>query len=305
MLRVFIAGGALVTLALAGVRAQEPRSVFRTESDLVHFAVTVTDRRGNVIPGLTADDFEVVEDGQKQVIAYVAQGSDEAAPDLHAGLLFDTSGSMQADLDLARSAAIKFLNRLPDARDLTLVDFDTEVRASRFSQSDFARLVERIRSRKSDGLTALYDAFAVYLERAADNPGRSVLVTFTDGGDSRSSMSYDDVIDMVKGASATIYVVGLLENQPSDVRSMQRLRLQRIADESGGQAIFPYSMKQIESAYDQIVGELKSQYSLGYVSTNSRRDGKWRNVRIRVQRKDLRDVRVRTRSGYLAPAGDR
>lgn len=305
MVRALIVAGAFATLALAGARAQEPRSVFRTESDLVHFAVTVTDKRGTVVSGLTADDFEVVEDGQKQTIAYVAQGSDEAAPDLHAGLLFDTSGSMQADLDLARSAAIKFLNRLPEARDLTLVDFDTEVRASRFSQADFARLVERIRSRKSDGMTALYDAFAVYLERSADNEGRSVLVTFTDGGDSRSSMSYQDVLDMVKGSSAMIYVVGLLENQPSDMRSVQRLRLQRIAEESGGQAIFPYSMKQIESAYDQIVGELKAQYSLGYVSTNTRRDGKWRNVRIRVQRKDLRDVRVRTRSGYLAPATDR
>jgi Ca-activated chloride channel family protein len=306
MSRALVIAAAFATLALAGVRAaQEPRSVFRTESDLVHFAVTVTDRRGQVIPGLTADDFEVVEDGRPQSIAYLAQGAGAEAPDLHAGLLLDTSGSMTADLELARSAAIKFLNRLPEARDLTLVDFDTEVRASRFSQADFPRLVERIRTRKSDGFTALYDAFAVYLQRSAENPGRSVLVTFTDGGDSRSSMSYDDVIDMVKGATATIYVVGLLEHQPAATRNMQRLRLQRIADESGGQAIFPFSMKQIESAYDQIVAELKGQYSLGYVSTNTDRDGKWRSVRIRVQRKDLKDVRVRTRGGYLAPAGVR
>jgi Ca-activated chloride channel family protein len=290
-----------VTLMLAAVRAQEPRSVFRTESDLVHFGVTVTDKRGTVIPGLTAADFEVMEDGKKQEVTYFAQGSEESAPELHAGLLFDTSGSMIEDLDLARSAAIKFLNRLPEAADLTLVDFDTEVRASRFSQADFPRLVERIRSRKSDGFTALYDAFAVYLERVASTPGRSVLVAFTDGGDSRSSMSYDDVIGMVKASNATIYVVGLIENQSGDLKGVQRLRLSRIADESGGQAIFPLSMKQIDSAYDQIVAELKAQYSLGYVSSDAKRDGRWREVKIRLLRKDLKDVRIRTRAGYFAP----
>lgn len=301
MTRAVAVVASAVTLTLAGVWAQEPRSVFRTESDLVHFGVTVTDKRGNVVTGLTAADFELVEEGQKQTVTYFAQGSEETAPDLHAGLLFDTSGSMSADLDMARSAAIKFLNRLPEARDLTLVDFDTEVRASRFSQADFPRLVERIRSRKSDGFTALYDAFAVYLERITDNAGRSVLVAFTDGGDSRSSMSYDDVLAMIKASNATIYIVGLLEHQSSDLKNVQRLRLVRLAEESGGHAIFPFSMKQIESAYDQIVGELKAQYSLGYVSTNARRDGRWRDVKIRVVKKDLKDARLRTRAGYFAP----
>ena len=85
--------------------------------------------------------------------------------------MLDTSGSMEADLKLARSAAIKFLNLLPEAEDITLVDFDTEVRVTRYPQRDFARLVERIRMRKSDGWTALYDALGVYLD-GADDAGR-------------------------------------------------------------------------------------------------------------------------------------
>jgi VWFA-related protein len=102
-------------------------------------------------------------------------------------------------------------------------------------------------------------------------------------------------------AHATIYVVGLLENQPSQTRGEQRIRLARIAEESGGQAVFPYSLRQVDEAYDRIVVELRSQYSLGYVSSNTRRDGRWRNVKIRLRRPELKDMRVRTRSGYFAP----
>jgi VWFA-related protein len=102
-------------------------------------------------------------------------------------------------------------------------------------------------------------------------------------------------------AHATIYVVGLLENQPSETRAEQRVRLMRIAEESGGQAVFPYSLKQIDEAYDRIVSELRGQYSLGYVSTNTNRDGRWRSVKIRVRRGDQKDLKIRTRGGYFAP----
>ena len=177
---------AIVATSLATPAAQQPRSVFRAATDLVWFGVTVTDKRGNVVNGLTKEDFEVVEEDQKQVVSQFASGAEVADLDLHAGLMFDTSESMTGDIDVSRTAAIKFLNRLPDAKDLTLVDFDTEVRIGRFSQDDFPRLVERIRTRKSEGWTALYDAFGIYLAGAAENAGRTVLVAFTDGGDSRS-----------------------------------------------------------------------------------------------------------------------
>ena len=96
---------------------------------------------------------------------------------------------MEEDLAFARSAAIKFLNTLHDARDITLVDFDTEVRVARFGQSEFPRLVERIRTRKADGYTALYDALGVYLDGASSQDGRKILVLYTDGGDNASSIT--------------------------------------------------------------------------------------------------------------------
>jgi VWFA-related protein len=299
MLRAVLVAS-VVAFAAGHPLAQQPRSTFRAGTDLVHFGVTVTDKKGSVVNGLTARDFEIVEDGKPQAVQFFAQGSSEQAPDLHIGLLFDTSESMASDLETSRSAAIKFLNRFQDARDLTLVDFATEVRVGRFSQDDFPRLVERIRSRGGKGYTALYDAFVLYLTGADENDGRTILVAFTDGGDSRSSLDFSDVVETIRTSSVTIYVVGFLEHQSASTLNEQRLRLTRIAEESGGQAIFPTSMKQIEDAYDRIVAEIRAQYDLGYLSTNTSRDGRWRNVRIRT-RSDLKDLRVRTRGGYFAP----
>jgi Ca-activated chloride channel family protein len=287
---------------MASAAAAAAQQIFRSEADLTHFGVTVVDRRGESVPHLTADDFEILEDGKPQVIRYFARGVDGSAPDLHAGIMLDTSESMAADRDLSHSAAIKFLNRLPEAKDLTLLDFDTEIRLGRFSQDDFPRLVERIRSRKAEGYTALYDAFFVYLDRSVAVDGRSVLVALTDGGDSRSTTSFAAIVDTVRASTnVTIYVIGFVENQSPSMRLEQQVRLSRIAEESGGIAIFPYSMKQIESAYDRIATELRSQYSLGYVSTNTRRDGRWRKVKIRIRRPELKDLRVRTREGYFGP----
>ena len=132
----------------------------------------MTDRRGQFLTDLTAEDFEILEDGKPQTLQHFARGDDlETGPELHVGLLFDTSGSMDADIKMSRSAAVKFLNTMNDARDMTLVDFDTEVRVTKFSQQDFPRLVERIRSRKPEGFTAMYDALGVYLDGAADDDG--------------------------------------------------------------------------------------------------------------------------------------
>jgi Ca-activated chloride channel family protein len=289
-----------VLLAFLPISAQQP--TFRAETDLVNVGVTVTDRRGTFFTDLTVDDFEVLEDGKKQTVTYFTRGDDTAsAPELHIGLLFDTSGSMGEDIQLARSAAIRFLNTLSDAKDMTLVDFDTEVRVSRFEQEDFPRLVERIRGRTPEGFTALYDALGLYLQDADLDDGRKILVLFSDGGDTRSTIGFADVMTLVRAADVTIYAVGFVENQPSSVRGQQRLRLTQIATESGGEAFFPLSMKQVDAAYDKVVAQIRAQYSLGYVSTSTAFDGGWRKVEITVTRPDLRDLRLQSRKGYFAP----
>ena len=297
MVRASIAT-ALVSATLAHAAAQQ--TVFRAETDLVSLGVVVTDRRGNFIADLQGEDFEIFEDGKPQAVKYFVRGDQkESAPELHIGLLFDTSGSMSADIAVARTAAIKFLNALPEAEDITLVDFDTEVRLAKYGQHDFPRIVERIRNRKPDGYTAMYDALGQYVNGADVDQGRKVLVLFSDGGDTRSALGFTDVMTLLRGSDVTVYPIGFMQNQPQSVRSTQRLRLGQIADESGGEAFFPLSMKDIEVAYERILTQVRAQYTLGYVSTNTTRDGRWRKVEIRVRRPELKGVRIQTRKGYF------
>jgi Ca-activated chloride channel family protein len=307
--------GVLLAVALLAVTmavsAQGP--VFRTGVDLVTFGVTVTDRKGNFITDLTPADFTILEDGGEQKIQYFTAGTsrrsattadtldgglhDEELGKRHLGLMLDTSGSMEMDLSLARSAAVKFLKLLPEAEDITVVDFDTEVRITRYPQRDFPRLVERIRQRKPDGWTALYDALGVYLDGADQQDGRKILVMYTDGGDTRSELSWSDTLTLLKASDVTVYAVGLVDHTGS-ARSELRMRLQQMTETTGGQAFFPDQLKDLDSAYAKILDEIKAQYHLGFASTNAAQDGTWRKVEIKLKRPDLR---VRARKGYFAP----
>jgi Ca-activated chloride channel family protein len=299
MVRAGLLAAAVAAAGATAVLGQQP--TFRAGIDLVSFGITVTDRRGNYISDLTADDFEVIEEGHRQSITYFAHGEGGATPELHVGLLFDTSGSMGEDIKLARSAAIRFLHTLADAKDMTLVDFDTEVRVAKYGQRDFPRMVERIRSRQPDGWTAMYDALGVYLDGAAEDEGRKVLVLYTDGGDTRSTIAFGDVMTLIRASDVTIHAVGFLEHQSSSTRNSQRAQLAQMAEATGGQAFFPLTMKDVDAAYDKIVQQIRAQYSLGYSSTSTKFDGRWRKVEIKVKRPDLRDVRIQTRKGYFAP----
>jgi Ca-activated chloride channel family protein len=300
MTRVLLTAVVLVAALAVAPAAQQP--VFRAGTDMVGFGVTVTDRRGNFITDLKAEDLEILEEGAPQSIQLFATGGDSAtATELHIGVVFDTSASMGDDISLARSAAVKFLNTLTDARDMTLVDFDTEIRVSKFQQDSFPRLVERIRARKPDGLTALYDAIGVYLTQASDDNGRKILVMFTDGGDTRSTTSFSKLVTMLRSSDATVYAVGFLEHQSAMSRSEQRQRIAQIALETGGEAFFPTEMKQIEEAYARILKQIRAQYTVGYVSSNPKKDGKWRRVEIKVRRADIQGPKVQARKGYYAP----
>jgi Ca-activated chloride channel family protein len=291
-------GDRLVTAR--GGPVQQP--VFRAETDLVTIGVTVSSRGVPVRPPLERDDFEVREDGVPQSVTYFAAGDDaRSAPPLHLGLLFDTSGSMGEDIQLARTAAIKFLNTLTEAVDITLVDFDTEVRAARFTQQDFPRLVERIRTRKPQGFTAMYDALGVYLDGTASEDGRTVLVIFSDGGDTRSALRFSEALTLLRASDVTVFSIGLLQNQPSNASLAQRTRLTQLADESGGEAFFPRSMRDVDEAFGTIETQIRGQYTLGYISRNAARDGRWRKLEVRVRRDGLRGAAVRSRRGYFAP----
>jgi Ca-activated chloride channel family protein len=308
--------GLTAVVFTAGLAAIPQQPAFRIGVDVVNLGVAVIDKGGVAVSGLTQDDFAVYEEGRKQELRFFAadgakgaaadgsksgDGADGDRPPLHIGMVFDTSGSMAADMELARSAAIKFLNRLPRAEDMTIVDFDTEVRIATYTQNDFTRLVARLRGRKPDGWTALWDAVGVYLGGSQDQAGQKVLIIFTDGGDTRSTLTYVDLLNALKASDVTVYAIGFLEHQPSSVRTQQRLQLAQLADLTGGQALFPASMKEVESMYDRIVAEIDSRYLLGYVSSDRRTNGAWRSVEVRLTRPDLRQAKIRTRKGYFAP----
>jgi Ca-activated chloride channel homolog len=291
---------AVLALALAATTAgAAAQQTFHAEVDLVHFSIAVTDKQGAPITGLTAEDFEVTEEGKAQTIKFFAAGDPVTAPPLHIGFLLDTSGSMEEDIKDVRTAAIKFLNSMEAAVDITLVDFDTEVRVARYTSGEYPRLIERIRGRKPDGYTALYDALGVYLDGADGQTGQKVLIMYTDGGDSRSVLSQKDVIDLLRASDVTVYVVGYLQHQGS-AATAQRQQLDRFAIMTGGQAFFPVSLKEIDKMYEKIQQEITARYSIGYTSTDERTNGAWRRVDIRLKRPDLKNVRLRTRDGYFA-----
>jgi Ca-activated chloride channel family protein len=273
---------------------------YKTGIDVAGFTVTVLNRGGEPVSDLKPEDFDVQEDGVKQTVSYFSEGAADEGVPLHVGLLFDTSESMDRDMPFSRSAAIRFLNTFPKAIDFTFVGFADEVRAARYSQAEFPRLVERIRSSKAKGRTALYDAVTVYLGSAFDQAGRKVLVLYTDGGDTSSSRTWDQTIRLLRTSDVTVYPIGFLASRGS-ARLMQQSQLTEMARLTGGRAVFPGSMKELEPMYSQIAAEIHAQYVLGYVPTNAARDGKWRKVEIRLKRPSSERLQLRTRQGYFAP----
>jgi len=242
----------------------------------------------------------VTEDGQPQTLSYFASGATPDVP-LHLGVLLDTSGSMQRELASAATAAIRFINLLDEARDVTFVDFSTRVRVSRFSPGSYPHLFERIRGNEADGFTALYDAVAMYLGAVEEQDGQKVLLLYTDGADSRSTTTFSELVGMLRLSQVMVYVIGYTELHTGIDRAMQQMRMNDIASQTGGAAFYPNRKEDLDQAYARILDELNSRYTLGYVSTNAVKDGTFRKVQVSVTAPGVSGVKVRTRPGYFAP----
>ena len=281
---------------LADSQEQDPPRI-RAGIDLVHFDVTVTDKTGTLVEGLTADDFEVLENGARQSLSVFAAGHRDAAPDLHLGILIDVSGSM-GPLENVRYITLEVLNRLPEAAGYTLIIVGNDARVTRFARGDFATLVERVRriTRRDSESTALWDGFRSYLGAVTEQPGRHALVVFTDGRDTASTATFQHVLRAFRGSAVTVFSVDFGEARGS----AHELQLRQISEETGGVMMFAYTRNQMDDVYRRIVGEVRSQYGLGYVSTDPRQDGRWRDVTIRLVRPEHKELRLRTRAGYYA-----
>lgn len=279
------------------------QQVFRGAVDPVRLPVIVLSKDGSPVRGLTVDDFEVTEGGRAQQVAFFAEGPPGPDVPLHLGILLDRSESMELDVKAASDAAIRFVDALDEAQDVTLVEFERTVQVSRFSPSSYPQLFSRIRNGRLGPLTALNDAIGRYVETTRGRTGQHVLLLYTDGGDSAGGMTAADVQTLLRMGDVMVYVMGYVENLPSSERLRMQSRLTELAHETGGEAFFPASAKDVTAAYARIRAEIDARYTLGYVASDDRRDGRFRKVEVRLRRANP-GVRVRTRSGYIALAAD-
>ncbi len=311
--------GFILALALVGavpLAAQDPEQrvpyVFESRVDMVSVPVAVTDEEGNFVTDLEAKDFTVTEDGVRQEIRLFAAGlkeswvalppemKDEVSGRQVVGIMLDASGSMEEDMRLVRDAALKFLMNLPKTENLFVMDFDENIRLSQYSSDDQRLLSDRIADVRAEGWTSLYDAVGTFLERLYALDGRKTLVVFSDGVDSRSTLSVGDVLDMVKASDVTIHSIHFGASPSRNSRTFEEGRfLRQLSGETGGSYAFGDNLEQLDALYDKLLEELFSQYTLGYVSTNTKEDGKYRKIKVEVARKD---VKVRARRGYYGPA---
>ncbi len=284
----------LLTLALPlPAIAQQTR--FRLQVEAVNLGVAVTDERGRFVPGLTQEDFQVLEDGVPQNVTFFQS---EAAP-LTILLLLDASLSMRVNLDYVKEAAATFVDRLWEGDRAMIGEFNDRVRFSTEFTEDRRRLTTSIMALNPMGPTALYDATIFALERLHYADGdRKALLVFSDGDDSvmqfGSEAGAGDALEAARLTNASIYVIGFDGNGARVNKGF----LRRLAGETGGQALFPTRTGELVRAFEQIERDLHAQYRLAYIPKNVEQDREWREIEVRLTRRA--DLTARTRSGYYA-----
>jgi VWFA-related protein len=127
------------------------------------------------------------------------------------------------------------------------------------------------------------------------------MLLYTDGGDTRSTLTLPELVKLLKASDATVYAIGSLGHQSLSSRLPQERVLRQIAEVTGGQAFFPTSIKELDKVYDQLLAEIRAQYTIGYLSTNGKADGAWRKVDVKLSKPGAGGLRIRARKGYFAP----
>ena len=296
---------AIAVVALAATLAAGPLLAqrFRAGVDLVSLSVTVTGAEGRYVTDLTQNEFEVFEDGVLQSLTFFSRTQMPIA----AAILLDTSASMEEKLQTAQVAATGFVKRLRPQDVAEVIDFDSRVKTLQDFTGDIAALERAVRSTTAGGSTSLYNALYISIKtlRTVETPSpdeirRQAVVVLSDGEDTSSLLGYEEVLDLAKRSETVIYAIGLRSPRQETGRGFHEAEfvLRQLAQETGGRVFFPGTIAELPGIYDQIWEELSSQYSLGYSSSNPRRDGQWRRVVVRVTRQALQS---RTKQGYYAP----
>ena len=274
-------------------------SIIRAEVNVVNVLATVKNKRGEYARGLTINDFDVFEDGIHQDLQFFHYETGDAARSLTIVVLIDTSGSVKDELLFEQQAAIEFLKAtLRENKDLAAVlQFDSEVGLVQDFTFDLKKLESEIYNMvPPGGATKLYDAVVIATEDLLRHEvGRRVMIVLSDGADTQSYYRSKDAVRSAQQRDVIIFGIG--------VRSREHHadfdQLRTFAEATGGHFFKSRAnLERLREAFAKINQEIKHQVSLGYVSTNTRRDGEFRKVEVRVKKRGLK---VTHRKGYYAP----
>ena len=285
--------------------AQQP--VFRSATNLVPLTVTVTDRNNQFVKGLTVADFAVFEDGVQQQVEFF----EASTVPLDLIILLDSSSSMSDKMDIVHEAAVGFVKTLREIDRGAVVTFADGVDVVQKLTPDHAALEQAVRRTTARGATSLHNALYIALKefgRGASQQSdirRQAIAVLSDGEDTSSLVSFDDVLALARKSGVCIYPISLQSRQASARTAATGQRryfseseysMRMLAQETGAQAFFPLQVFELKGIYGSIAQELSSQYSLAYMPVNSRADGRFRRIVVRVATRP--ELRLRTRTGY-------
>ena len=285
---------------------QQPPLTFGTGIEIINLTVTVTDAQGRLIGGLDRDAFSVFEDGVKQELALFNK---DRLP-LSVILLMDASASMEDKALPAKAAAKRFVQTLVAADRARVVSFNNHIDVLQDFTNDKEALNAGIDRLQPQGATALHNAFYISIKelqkekQAGAGARRQAIILLSDGENTASIVTDEQVIDLARKAEIAIYSIRLTSDFEGDkgraAFSQATHLLSVLARETGGQAFFPAQLQELDGVYDRIAEEMRTQYSLGYVPTNQRRDGRYRRIVVRIPSRD--NVILRYKLGYFGPA---
>ena len=290
----------VLSLSDPGLAASSAQPVFRAESELVVLHVSVRDRGGRYITGLSKDAFTIIDDAKPQAIQMFS--ADEVPASI--GFLIDNSNSMRPNRERVIASTVAFAKSADPRDEIFVLTFNDEVRrawgpaiVSQMSGEAFnAAMSAAVTAR---GMTAIYDgvlAGLAQLERARHT--RQVLIAVSDGGDNASKATLDEALKRVHHSDATIYTVALTDPL---IRDGNPGLLRRLARSTGGEAYSPRKVDDVPEAFERIARDIRSAYTLAYAPTrhDSSAERRRRTVRVYVRSNDGRALSVRARDGYF------
>lgn len=250
--------------------------------------------------GLTANDFQVFEDGQPQEITFF--GAEETP--FAAAILLDTSGSMENKLRLARVAAARFVDRTSPRDSIALYLFGSDIRKIQDFTPGGRDLSDGVWDTTPKGITKMYDGITQAVDALATRPEqRRAILLLSDGADFGSAASYDSVWKKALAAGVTVYTVDVAPiGGTSTLGNAEQLQargiLRGLAERSGGRSFVSKGGQELNDAFSKIIDEISHQYTIGYYPANSARDGTYRKIHVTTSRPNLK---LRAKDGYQAP----